>query len=92
MLDSQIDSSDAVQSWASNLANVTRQLQTQDSAVRGVINKGGAATEETRQLFDRLQPTLPIVLANLVNVGDVGVAWRLALPLLHLLQAGTCSI
>ena len=57
VLDSQIDSSDAVQAWASNLANVTGQLQTQDTAVRGVINKGGPATEEARQLFDRLQPT-----------------------------------
>ena len=76
VLDSQTESSDAVQAWASNLANVTKQLQTQDAAVRGVINKGGPATEETRQLFDRLQPTLPILLANLVSVGDVGVAYR----------------
>ena len=90
VLDSQIDSSDAVQAWASNLANVTRQLQTQDTAVRGVINKGGATSEETRRLFDRLQPTLPIVLANLVSVGDVGVAYRADLEqLLVVLPAAT---
>jgi phospholipid/cholesterol/gamma-HCH transport system substrate-binding protein len=90
VLDSQTDSSDAVQGWASNLANVTRQLQTQDTAVRGVIDKGGPASEETRQLFDRLQPTLPIVLANLVSVGDVGVAYRADLEqLLVVLPAAT---
>jgi len=92
VLDSQTDSSDAVQSWASNLANVTKQLQTQDAAVRGVINKGGPAAEETRALFDRLQPTLPIVLANLVSVGDVGVAYRADLEqLLVVLPAATAQ-
>jgi phospholipid/cholesterol/gamma-HCH transport system substrate-binding protein len=29
-----------------------------------------------RQLFDRLQPTLPIVLANLVSVADVAVVYQ----------------
>lgn len=92
LLDSQIDSSDAVQAWASNLANVTKQLQTNDAAVRGVLNKGGPAAEETRQLLDRLQPTLPIVLANLVSVGDVGVAYRADLEqLLVVLPAATAQ-
>src|SRR6185312_14453595 len=65
LLDSQSKSSDAVQSWASNLANVTKQLKSQDSALAGVITKGAPALAETRELFDRLQPTLPIMLANL---------------------------
>ena len=92
LLDSQTESSDAVQAWASNLANITRQLQTQDAAVRGVINKGGPAAEETRQLFDRLQPTLPIVLANLVSVGDVAVAYRADLEqLLVVIPAATAG-
>ena len=92
VLDSQIDSSDAVQAWASNLANVTRQLQANDSAVQGVLTKGAPAAEETRQLFDRLQPTLSIVLANLVSVGDVGVAYRADLEqLLVVLPAATAG-
>ncbi len=92
VLDSQTDSSDAVQAWASNLANITKQLQTNDAAVRGVLNNGPPAAEETRQLFDRLQPTLPIVLANLVSVGDVGVAYRADLEqLLVILPAATAS-
>ncbi len=90
LLDSQTESSDAVQAWASNLANVTRQLQTNDAGVRGVLTKGAPAAEETRQLFDRLQPTLPIVLANLVSVGEVGVAYRADLEqLLVVLPAAT---
>jgi phospholipid/cholesterol/gamma-HCH transport system substrate-binding protein len=92
VLDSQTDSSGAVQAWASNLANVTKQLQTQDAAVQGVINKGAPAADEVRQLFDRLQPTLPVVLANLAAVGDVGVAYRADLEqLLVLLPEETAS-
>ncbi|QLL09838.1 MCE family protein [Mycobacterium vicinigordonae] len=92
VLDSQVESRDSVQAWAANLADVTKQLQANDSALQGVINKGAASAEETRQLFDRLQPTLPIVLANLVSVGDVGVAYRADLEqLLVVLPAATAQ-
>jgi phospholipid/cholesterol/gamma-HCH transport system substrate-binding protein len=76
VLDSQIQSSDAVQAWAAHLANITAQLRDNDSAVAGLLQHGGPATAEARQLFDRLNPTLPIVLANLVSVGQVGVTYR----------------
>jgi phospholipid/cholesterol/gamma-HCH transport system substrate-binding protein len=92
VLDSQIESSGAVQSWAANLANISKQLQKNDAAVRGVINKVGPAAQETRQLFDRLQPTLPVVLANLVSVDKVGIAYRADLEqLLVLLPAAIAS-
>jgi phospholipid/cholesterol/gamma-HCH transport system substrate-binding protein len=76
LLDSQTDSGDSIQAWASHLANVTKQLQTNDSAVADLIQKGPAAAEEVRQLIDRLDPTLPTVLANLVSVGQVAVTYR----------------
>jgi phospholipid/cholesterol/gamma-HCH transport system substrate-binding protein len=44
--------------------------------VAGVINKGSPAADEVRALFDRLQPTLPIVLANLVSLGEVAVTYQ----------------
>lgn len=68
--------SDSVDAWAAHLATVTSQLKTNDTALRGVIQKGGPALDETRALLDRLQPTLPIVLANLVSVGGVAVTYR----------------
>ncbi|BBZ15587.1 MCE family protein [Mycobacterium branderi] len=76
LLDSQTQSSDSVQAWASHLATVTKQLQTNDSSLAGLLRKGGPASEEIRQLFDRLKPTLPILLANLVSIGQVGVTYR----------------
>ncbi len=76
ILDSQTNTSDSIQQWTTHLAGITKQLQTHDSAVRGVLQNGGPALNEVRQLFDRLQPTLPIVLANLVSVGEVAVTYR----------------
>jgi phospholipid/cholesterol/gamma-HCH transport system substrate-binding protein len=89
LLDSQVQSSDSIQAWAANLATVTTELQTQDASVAGVLDKGGPAAGEVRQLFERLQPTLPIVLANLVSLGQVAVTYQNDLEqLLVLLPAG----
>src|SRR5690606_14627620 len=76
VLDSQSETSDSVQAWAANLASITGQLQGQDGAVSGILSKGPGAAEEGRALFDRLQPTLPLVLANLVSVGEVAVTYQ----------------
>lgn len=76
VLDSQTQSSDAIQAWAAHLATITSQLRDNDSSVTGLLQNAGPAAAEARQLFDRLNPTLPIVLANLVSVGQVGVTYR----------------
>ena len=76
VLDSQTDTADSIRAWASNLASITSQLQAQDSAVAGILQKGPGAAEEVRALFDRLRPTLPIVLANLVSLGEVAVTYQ----------------
>lgn len=93
VLDSQTDSSDSVQAWAAHLASVTQQLQRNDTAVQGVLQQGGPAASELRQLFDRLNPTLPIVLANLVSAGQVAVTYRSGLEqLLVLLPQAAATI
>lgn len=66
VFDSQTHTSDAIEGWASHLATVTTELQTHDRAVAGIVDTGGPALGEARQLVERLQPTLPILLANLV--------------------------
>ena len=76
LLDSQTKSSNSVQAWAAHLATVTSQLRNNDSSVAGLLQQGAPAADEIRQLFDRLSPTLPILLANLVSVGQVGVTYR----------------
>ena len=93
VLDAQTDTSDSVQAWAAHLASITQQLQENDSAVQGILQQGGPAAEEVRQLFDRLQPTLPVVLANLVGAGQVAVTYRTSLEqLLVLLPQAAASV
>jgi len=76
VLDSQTHTSDAIAAWASHLATVTTELQTHDEAVAGVVDNGGPALGEARRLIERLQPTLPILLANLVSVGQVALTYQ----------------
>ena len=76
VLDSQTETSDAIQAWAANLATVTSELRTHDTAVTGLLDNGGPAFSEARQLIERLQPTLPTLLANLVSVGQVGLTYH----------------
>ena len=76
VLDSQAETADAISAWSAHLATVTDELREHDNAVADVLTKGGSATGEVRQLVDRLQPTLPILMANLVSLGDVAVAYQ----------------
>jgi len=74
--DSQNHSAQAIQAWASQVATVTSELQTHDQAVAGLLDNGGPAFGEAGQLFERLQPTLPSMLANLTSLGQVGIDYH----------------
>ncbi|WP_029117496.1 MCE family protein [Mycobacterium sp. URHB0044] len=89
LLDTQTDTSDSVRAWASHLATITGQLRDHDDDVRGILRDGPAAVAETQQLLDRFQPTLPVVLANLVSLAPVLVTYQASLEqLLVLLPIG----
>jgi phospholipid/cholesterol/gamma-HCH transport system substrate-binding protein len=85
VLDSQADTTDAIQGWAAHLANVTGQVRSADTALAGVLHNGGRAFDQGRALFERLQPTLPLLLANLVSVGEVAVRYQPAIEQLLVL-------
>ena len=92
VLDAQAETADSIQAWASHLATITGQLRDNDAAFAGVIDNGGLAAEEARQLVERLQPTLPVLLANLVTVGKVAVDYQPGLEqLLVLLPQGVAN-
>lgn len=93
LLDTQTDTSGSVQAWAAHLAEVTQQLKDNDPALRGVLQNAAPAAEEVRALFERLQPTLPVILSNLVAVGEIAVTYQPAIEqLLVLLPTGTEAI
>jgi phospholipid/cholesterol/gamma-HCH transport system substrate-binding protein len=93
VLDAQSETSDAVQAWAAHLATITGELKAKDHAVAGVLDHGPAAADQARALLDRLNPTLPTLLANLVTVGQVAVIYQNDLEqLLVLLPQGIANI
>jgi phospholipid/cholesterol/gamma-HCH transport system substrate-binding protein len=76
VLESQVRTSDSIATWANRLAAITGQLKAQDAAFADLITQGGPGLEEGRQLFDRLAPALPVLLANLVSLGEIAVTYR----------------
>jgi phospholipid/cholesterol/gamma-HCH transport system substrate-binding protein len=76
VLESQNHTSAAIQAWASQVATVTDELKTHDAALAGIVDNGGPALAEVRQVVERLQPTLPILLANLASVAKVGLTYQ----------------
>ena len=89
VLDAQAGTKDSIQSWASHLADITRQLQRNDRSVAGLLEHGGQAAQEAQQLIERVRPTLPLLLANLVSINQVAIGYQAGLEqLLVLLPQG----
>ncbi|ORA33477.1 MCE family protein [Mycobacterium aquaticum] len=76
VLNSQAQTADSIQTWAQRMAAITGGLKAQDTAFADLLDVGGAALGEGKALFDRIQPTLPVLLANLVSLGDIAVTYR----------------
>ncbi|GAY13996.1 MCE family protein [Mycobacterium sp. shizuoka-1] len=76
ILDAQNDSASAVAAWTTHLAAISRQLKDNDAAVNDLLQQGGPAVQEARQLFDRVRPTVPIIAANLASVAQVVLTYQ----------------
>lgn len=85
LMRSQVDTSDEIQRWAASIASVSEQLKSRDRDLVSLVKNGPGASAQARALFDRLQPTLPIILMNLVSVADVGVTYAAGLEQLVVL-------
>ena len=76
LLDSQTNSADALHAWAANMADVTDQLRAHDDSLSSLLPAAARLSGEGKQLIDRLQLSVPVLLANLVSVADVAVTYR----------------
>lgn len=76
LLDTQVVTSDAIRSWTRNMVTFTDQLRVSDPDLRALMEKGPGAAAEAEQLLQDLRPTVPLLLANLVSVGEVGVIYN----------------
>ncbi len=90
VLESQVRTADAIAAWAAHMASVTGQLKAADGAFADLLRQGGPALREGAALFDRVAPTLPALLANMVSLGDIALAYRADIEqLLVLFPQGT---
>ncbi|WP_433728455.1 MCE family protein [Nocardia sp. CA-129566] len=79
LLDTQNRSDAAIRSWTRDLATVTDQLRAHDPSLRNLIEKTPGAAQQVSSLFQDLRPTLPILLSNLVSIGQVAVTYHAGL-------------
>jgi phospholipid/cholesterol/gamma-HCH transport system substrate-binding protein len=85
LLDSQAQTVDSIRSWVHNLAGFTGQLAANDPQVRTLLQKGPGAVDEVSRLLTQIKPTLPILLANLTTIGQIGVTYHASLEQLLVL-------
>lgn len=76
VLDTEVASSDTIAAWASSLAGTTAQLRDSDTDVRTLLGVATPAAEQVQALFEEAEPTLPLLLANLVTVEQVAAVYR----------------
>lgn len=93
VLQSQIDSGGSIQSWAASLRDVTASLRSNDTALAGVLDNGAQAAGEAQKLLERIQPTLPVIMANLVNIEQIAITYQAGLEqLLVLVPQGVVMV
>ncbi|WP_179476401.1 MCE family protein [Mycolicibacterium vinylchloridicum] len=85
LLDGQVASTDAIRTWAQSLAGITSQLDTNDPQWRSILANGPGAADEATALLNQVKPTLPVLLASLTTVGQVGVTYNRSLEQLLVL-------
>jgi phospholipid/cholesterol/gamma-HCH transport system substrate-binding protein len=91
LLDSQAVTTDAIRTWARSLAGISQVLVTDDSQVRTLLQNGPEAANEASRLLEQVKPTLPVLLANLTTIGQVGVVYHAALEQLLVLLPPSVS-
>ena len=93
LLDSQAQTASSIRRWAHSLAGFTGQLATNDPQVRTLLENGPEALNEASRLLDQIKPTLPVLLANLTTIGQIGVTYHASLEqVLVLLPPFTAAI
>ncbi|MGY3554783.1 MCE family protein [Williamsia sp. R60] len=90
VLESQAQTAGAIGTWANRLNDISGQLSANDESVRSILRNGPATADQANALFQQVRPTLPILLTNLVSLGDMAVVYNASIEqILVLLPQGT---
>jgi phospholipid/cholesterol/gamma-HCH transport system substrate-binding protein len=76
LLDAQAQAADSTRTWARSLARITGTIAGDDPQVRNILRTGPGLAQDVSQLLNQVKPTLPVLLANLASLGQVGVTYR----------------
>lgn len=88
LLDSQVQTTDAIRTWARSLAGITGQVAADDPQIRTVLQQGPGFAQEVSGLLNDLKPTLPVMLANMNTVGQILLTYNPAIEQLMVLLPG----
>lgn len=92
-LDTQDQTTKSIRLWAHSLAGFSGQLAHDDPQIRTLLSSGPGAFDEASRLLDQIKPTLPVLLANLTTIGQIGVTYHASLEqVLVLLPPFTAAI
>lgn len=86
LLDGQAASIDSIRTWARSIAGISQQLVSNDPQVRTLLTEGPGTADEASRLFNQVKPTLPLLLANLSTLGQIGVTYHASLEQLLVLM------
>jgi phospholipid/cholesterol/gamma-HCH transport system substrate-binding protein len=93
LLDTQAQTADSIRLWARSLAGFTGQVAKNDPQFRTLLRKGPGALNEASRLLEQIKPTLPVLLANLTTIGQIGVTYHASIEqVLVLLPPFTAAI
>lgn len=92
LLDGQAASADAIALWTRSLSGVTAQVVANDPQLRHLLTAGPGFAGEVRGLLEAVRPTLPVLLANLTSVGQLGVTYHAGLEQLLVLLPPAVSM
>ena len=76
LLDAQAQTTDSIRRWAHSLAGISDVLANDDSRFRTLLENGPGALNEASRLFEQIKPTLPLLLANLTTIGQIGITYH----------------
>jgi len=74
VLNTQRETSSEIIRFNAALASLTDQLRISDPDIRGVLDNGVQSAQQLDTLLTTLRPTLPILLGNLITVGQIQAA------------------
>ncbi|OMC55823.1 mammalian cell entry protein [Mycobacterium sp. IS-836] len=71
ILDSQVNSNDAIERWARNLNTLAAQSAANDQHVRSILSQAAPTADQVNDVFNDVRDSLPQTLANLEVVFDL---------------------